>query len=98
MLRADQVDGVLRRGGSARLADEVPPRFAPGQQVRARNIHPQGHTRLPRYLRGRVASRHPLIVDDVITTGATGRQLAEVLFDAGVPAVSMLAIARVPGR
>jgi ComF family protein len=49
-------------------------------------------------VRGRVASRHPLIVDDVITTGATGRQLAEVLFDAGVPAVSMLAIARVPGR
>jgi nitrile hydratase beta subunit len=29
------------------------PRFAVGQQVRARNLHPSGHTRLPRYVRGR---------------------------------------------
>ena len=26
----------------------------PGQRVRARNIHPPGHTRLPRYVRGKV--------------------------------------------
>jgi nitrile hydratase subunit beta len=30
-----------------------PPRFAPGAPVRTRNMHPQGHTRLPRYLRGK---------------------------------------------
>lgn len=29
------------------------PRFAPGDRVRARVLHPQGHTRLPRYLRGK---------------------------------------------
>jgi nitrile hydratase len=29
------------------------PLFAVGQRVRARNIHPLGHTRLPRYARGR---------------------------------------------
>jgi nitrile hydratase subunit beta len=29
------------------------PRFQVGQRVRARNIHPEGHTRLPRYARGR---------------------------------------------
>jgi nitrile hydratase beta subunit len=29
------------------------PRFAVGQAVRARNLHPEGHTRLPRYVRGR---------------------------------------------
>ena len=29
-------------------------RFKVGQQVRARNIHPTGHTRLPRYARGKV--------------------------------------------
>lgn len=29
------------------------PRFAPGQTVRAKNINPEGHTRLPRYARGR---------------------------------------------
>jgi nitrile hydratase len=28
------------------------PRFAPGDRVRLGNRHPQGHTRLPRYLRG----------------------------------------------
>ncbi|HEU5110155.1 MAG TPA: SH3-like domain-containing protein, partial [Micromonosporaceae bacterium] len=31
-----------------------PPRYAPGDQVRARVVHPPGHTRLPRYARGRV--------------------------------------------
>jgi nitrile hydratase len=31
----------------------VKPRFKVGQHVRARNIHPLGHTRLPRYARGR---------------------------------------------
>jgi nitrile hydratase subunit beta len=29
-----------------------PPRFQVGQSVRARDIHPSGHTRLPRYVRG----------------------------------------------
>lgn len=29
-----------------------PARFKIGEKVRARNIHPEGHTRLPRYLRG----------------------------------------------
>jgi nitrile hydratase len=27
-----------------------------GQRVRARNIHPQGHTRLPRYVRGHIGT------------------------------------------
>lgn len=31
----------------------APARFRAGQPVRARNIHPTGHTRLPRYVRGR---------------------------------------------
>ncbi len=31
----------------------VKPRFAAGDQIRARNINPEGHTRLPRYARGR---------------------------------------------
>src|SRR5260370_2752902 len=30
------------------------PRFHVGQRVRARNIHPVGHTRLPRYARGKL--------------------------------------------
>jgi len=39
-------------GGTLRASD-APPGFAVGDQVRARNIHPAGHTRLPRYARGR---------------------------------------------
>jgi len=39
--------------GSASTRDiDMPPRFAIGQRVRARQIHPAGHTRLPRYVRG----------------------------------------------
>jgi nitrile hydratase len=33
-----------------------PARFAPGDRVRALNIHPSGHTRLPRYVRGRAVT------------------------------------------
>ncbi len=49
-------------------------------------------------VRGSISHKHVLIVDDVITTGATCRQLADLLFEAGVPAASVLAIARVPGN
>ena len=38
------------------LKVDAPQRFAAGQKVRARNIHPAGHTRLPRYVRGHMGS------------------------------------------
>lgn len=53
VLRAEDVEKVLRQGGSARVAEEVPPRFKSGDSVATRNIQPLGHTRLPRYARGR---------------------------------------------
>jgi nitrile hydratase len=34
----------------------VAPAFRIGQRVRARNLHPEGHTRLPRYTRGRIGT------------------------------------------
>lgn len=34
----------------------VTPRFQVGQRVRARNMHPVGHTRLPRYARGKTGT------------------------------------------
>jgi len=46
---------LLRRGCFARTP-AGPPRFAKGERVRARNIHPKTHTRLPRYARGRVGT------------------------------------------
>lgn len=43
---------------------------------------------------GRIAFRHPVIVDDVMTTGETCRQLSQVLVDAGVESVGVLVVAR----
>ena len=50
-----RVARVMTRGSFARPAIG-PARFAPGDTVRARNIHPRTHTRLPRYVRGRLGA------------------------------------------
>jgi nitrile hydratase len=47
------VPAVVTRRNSARRDVVVAPRFKAGQRVRARNINPGGHTRLPRYARGK---------------------------------------------
>ena len=53
-LSLDEVLTRQRNTRSARLNDDVAPRYHMGDQVRARNIHPKGHTRIPRYVRGRL--------------------------------------------
>jgi len=53
VLKADMVAGVLAEGGPANRAAPAPPRFKAGDKIRTRNIHPRGHTRLPRYARDR---------------------------------------------
>ena len=45
-------------------------------------------------VRGNLPFCHPLLIDDVITTGETCRQLADTLLRAGVERVSVLAVAR----
>ncbi|MBI3049668.1 MAG: nitrile hydratase subunit beta [Acidobacteria bacterium] len=50
---AAMVPALVTRRNSARRDAQVRPRFRVGQRVRARNIHPTGHTRLPRYARGK---------------------------------------------
>ncbi len=52
-LAAADVPNTLSRGSYTRPA-QGPARFKPGDQVRTKNIHPQTHTRLPRYARDRV--------------------------------------------
>jgi nitrile hydratase subunit beta len=47
------VERVMVRGKFAREAAK-PAKFKPGDRVRAKNIHPATHTRLPRYARGHV--------------------------------------------
>jgi nitrile hydratase beta subunit len=55
-LTAGKVASTLAKGGPASRNVAVEPRFQVGQRVRARNIHPVGHTRLPRYARGKLGA------------------------------------------
>ena len=47
------VEPALRRGAYGR-PQQAAALFKPGDRVRAKNIHPASHTRLPRYVRGHV--------------------------------------------
>lgn len=53
VLAAEQVGPALAAGTPYTRPLPDPPRFAVGDPVRARVMHPAGHTRLPRYVRGR---------------------------------------------
>lgn len=52
-LTADKVPAAIAAGGPTLRQTTAQPRFADGTAVRARDINPTGHTRLPRYVRGR---------------------------------------------
>ena len=47
------VVAVIEADESYELTAEVPPRHSVGDEVIARNDHPAGHSRMPRYVRGR---------------------------------------------
>lgn len=53
ILRADRVEEYVRARRSCERAASAPARYAVGERIAARNMHPHGHTRLPRYVRGR---------------------------------------------
>lgn len=50
-LEPENVHAVVSQGTRARVDAPIAGRFSPGDRVRTRNIHPKGHTRLPRYAR-----------------------------------------------
>lgn len=52
-LQAKDVEHVLQHSRGARVDVEVAAKFKPGDRVLTRNMHPTGHTRLPRYARAR---------------------------------------------
>jgi nitrile hydratase len=54
ILQAADVARTLGRGGVTERPPTAPARFAVGERVRAKNMHPVTHTRLPRYVRGHV--------------------------------------------
>jgi nitrile hydratase len=64
-LTAEKVPSLRRSGALASRDIAVAPRFHAGHLVRTRNIHPTGHTRLPRYARnkhGKVERDHGIYV------------------------------------
>jgi len=52
VLTRETVDAALKAGSPTERPIHQAALFKVGQKVRARNMHPQGHTRLPRYVRG----------------------------------------------
>jgi ComF family protein len=66
----------------------TPPQTGLDAEARRRNLHAAFA------VSGRLGCSYPLIVDDVMTTGETCRQLARVLLDAGAVTVGVLTVAR----
>jgi len=56
VLNIGNVDAALKAGSPTERPIDQPALFKVGQKVRALNMHPQGHTRLPRYVRGHVGT------------------------------------------
>ena len=56
LIAGDAIPGLLRARISGKQDDPIPTNFQPGDTVRARNIHPQHHTRTPRYIRGKTGT------------------------------------------
>jgi len=52
-LTAEKAAALVAKGVPASRDVPMTPRFRAGDRVRARNMHPVGHTRLPRYARGK---------------------------------------------
>jgi nitrile hydratase beta subunit len=57
-IAGDRVRAVLAKGSPTEMATKLKPCFKPGDRVRAINRHPIGHTREPRYVRGRTGAIH----------------------------------------
>lgn len=82
------VERILKRGAFVRPGP-AGALYQPGDRVRARNIHPQSHTRLPRYVRGhvgvveRVHGAHVFPDSVVMGLGEDPQWLYTVTFEGG---------------
>lgn len=101
VLQAANVTTVLAKGGPVSMPINTPPRFTVGDRVRAVNQHPIGHTRQPRYVRGRLgviqAHYGAHVFPDRNAVGSKeGRHLYSVRFEAtelwGAPAAGRSAV------
>ncbi|WP_306767924.1 SH3-like domain-containing protein [Martelella alba] len=56
ILEKEQVYEAVKTNPVYVRSTDRPIRFTAGDKIRAKNIHPYGHTRLPRYVRGCVGT------------------------------------------
>ena len=85
--KTKDIAGILAKGNPVTMNIETKPRFKPGDKVFAINQHPEGHTREPRYVRGRIGTIHEhhgaRIFPDRNSEGSKeGHHLYSVRFDA----------------
>lgn len=87
-LTADRVPAMIAAGAPARRDVRVAAGFREGQRVRARNLNPATHTRLPRYARGKAGTvdrDHGVFVfpdTNALFQGEKPQHLYSVRFDA----------------
>jgi nitrile hydratase len=87
VLHANDVADMLRRGAPTARPATQPARFAIGDRVRARDLHPPTHIRLPRYARGHVGTIelmhgcHVFADDHAAGRGENPQWLYTVTFD-----------------
>ena len=89
VLRAEKVAEIIANGSPVAMSINAPPHFKSGASVRAVNRHPAGHTREPRYVRGRVGVIHEhhgahVFPDRNAKGSKEGRHLYSVRFAAEV--------------
>ncbi len=86
VLKAEDVAGMLRKGGPASVQADIPARFKSGDRVVVRNLNPRGHTRAPRYVRckaGTIARDHGVFIfpdTHALGRGKSPRHLYSVRF------------------
>ena len=68
-----------------------------GRSLRGRKLNVKGAFKVPPAAARRIAGRRVLLLDDVLTTGATADACARALLDAGALAVDLAVIAGVHG-
>lgn len=88
VLKAEDVTQTLGRGGPTSRSEGTPPRFSVGDRVRVLPSITRGHTRSPRYVRGRtgtITRDHGVFVfpdSNAAGTGENPQHLYSVAFDA----------------